>query len=369
MDIEQLKKNSQSVSIPVASAIDDQFIIMATAAPVLLWVSGIDKLCHFFNKYWLDFTGRTLEQESGNGWLNGVHPDDMERCSKIYSEAFDKRKEFKMEYRLLRHDGQYRWILDTGVPNFTKEKKFEGYIGSCVDIHDLKELEQRKNQFINAASHELKTPVTSLNIYLHLISEFLQNNHEEKYAAYAVNAINQVNKITGLIDQLLDLTRIETDSLNLELSVFSFRELVTSIVEKTQSITPTHVIELRGECHGIIKGDSERLSQAIENLLTNAIKYSKNGDKIIVEISENTKNVEVTVIDFGIGIEKKHLSKIFDRFYRIPGNKEETYPGLGIGLYISQQIIKKHGGNIEVESISNKETKFSFQIPIFKETA
>jgi len=110
----------------------------------------------------------------------------------------------------------------------------------------------------------------------------------------------------------------------------------------------------------------ERLSQAVENLLNNAIKYSKGKNKILVKLSEDNKQVKVSVIDFGIGIHKNHLPKIFDRFYRIPGPKEETFPGLGIGLFISHQIIKKHDGKIWVESVPNTETRFNFQIPIIK---
>jgi len=366
MDIEQLYKEPPTISLPLVAQIDEQFMVMANSAPILLWASGSDKLAFFFNKAWLQYTGRTMEEEAGNGWSEGVHPSDLEKYFKIYNEAFDKKKEFKIEYRLRRFDGKYRWVLDNGQPHFTKDKIFAGYIGSCIDIHEIKELEGRKNQFITAASHELKTPVTSLSIYLHLIAEFLKSNQEEKYAAYAESAITQVNKITGLINQLLDLSRIESDSLNFEWSVFSLYELVNSIVDKIQSTTLSHKIEIKGKCRGNIEGDKERLSQAIENLLTNAIKFSQGHNKITVELFENTKYMQVSIVDFGIGIDKFHLPKIFERFYRIPGQKEETFPGLGIGLFISQQIIKKHGGKIWAESIQNKETKFNFQIPIFK---
>ena len=366
MDIEQLYKEPPTISLPLVAQIDEQFMVMANSAPILLWASGSDKLAFFFNKAWLQYTGRTMEEEAGNGWSEGVHPSDLEKYFKIYNEAFDKKKEFKIEYRLRRFDGKYRWVLDNGQPHFTKDKIFAGYIGSCIDIHEIKELEGRKNQFITAASHELKTPVTSLSIYLHLIAEFLKSNQEEKYAAYAESAITQVNKITGLINQLLDLSRIESDSLNFEWSVFSLYELVNSIVDKIQSTTLSHKIEIKGNCRGNIEGDKERLSQAIENLLTNAIKFSQGHNKITVELFENTKYMQVSIVDFGIGIDKFHLPKIFERFYRIPGQKEETFPGLGIGLFISQQIIKKHGGKIWAESIQNKETKFNFQIPIFK---
>ena len=347
--------------------VEEQFRLMANSAPVPLWVSGTDNQSSFFNKAWLKFTGRTLNEESGDGWTEGVHSDDLENCNRIYNDAFKKQKAFKMEYRLRRHDGQYRWMLDSGIPHFTKDKVFGGFIGSCVDIHELKEIEHRKDQFIIAASHELKTPLTSLNIYLHLLSGYFKNSKEEKYNSYVSGAIGQVNKINELINQLLDLSRIQSGSLDFECNVFSFGTLVKSIVKKMRVITPSHQIILKGKIHGMVKGDSERLSQALENLLANASKYSKENEKIIVELSEDIKHVKVSVTDFGIGIDKDHLSKIFERFYRIPGKKEETFPGLGIGLYLSQQILKKHGGKIFVESTRDKETKFTLQIPVYKQ--
>jgi PAS domain S-box-containing protein len=113
---------------------EDRFRNMANTAPVMIWMSGPDKLCTFFNKGWLDFRGRVLEQELGNGWIEGVHPDDRDRCVKIYQSAFDARQEFTMEYRLRRSDGEYRWITDKGVPRFENNDTFLGYIGTCTDI-------------------------------------------------------------------------------------------------------------------------------------------------------------------------------------------------------------------------------------------
>ena len=118
------------------------FRLMSDAAPVLVWMSGPDKLCNFFNKPWLEFTGRSLEQELGNGWAEGVHSDDFEKCLQTYTEAFDARRDFRMEYRLRRHDGEYRWVLDTGVPRFELGGGFAGYIGSCVDITENKQIEE-----------------------------------------------------------------------------------------------------------------------------------------------------------------------------------------------------------------------------------
>src|SRR3569833_1661370 len=129
--------------------IEKQFAIMANSAPVLIWIAGVDKLCYFFNAGWLKFTGRTLEQEYGNGWAEGVHPDDLERCLDIYITAFDARQEFKMEYRLRRHDGMYQWLLDNGVPRYAEDGTFAGYIGSCMVIDELLNSDRLKEEFVH----------------------------------------------------------------------------------------------------------------------------------------------------------------------------------------------------------------------------
>jgi PAS domain S-box-containing protein len=126
---------------------EERFRIVADAAPVLIWMSGTDKLCTFFNKPWLEFTGRSLEQELGNGWAEGVHRDDLQRCLKIYTEAFDARQPFVMQYRLRRHDGEYRCVSDQGVPRYHSTGKFAGYIGSCVDVTDLIKKDEALREF------------------------------------------------------------------------------------------------------------------------------------------------------------------------------------------------------------------------------
>src|SRR5690606_2947319 len=115
---------------------EKRFRKVADSAPVLIWMSGTDKLSYYFNTAWLEFTGKTMEQEKDNGWIEGIHPDDLERCINMYTNSFDKQEEFYMEYRLRRHDGEYRWLSDNGVPRFTSDGIFEGYIGACMDIHE-----------------------------------------------------------------------------------------------------------------------------------------------------------------------------------------------------------------------------------------
>ena len=119
-----------------------RFRLMANTAPVMIWTSGPDKLCDYFNQPWLDFTGRPLSAEIGNGWTEGVHPDDLASCLDTYTKAFDARQPFEMEYRIRRHDGEYRWIFDAGVPRFSGDNSFAGYIGSCIDVTDRKLAEE-----------------------------------------------------------------------------------------------------------------------------------------------------------------------------------------------------------------------------------
>jgi PAS domain S-box-containing protein len=135
---------------------EGRFRAIADTAPVLIWLSGPDKLCYFFNKGWLDFTGRSMEQELGNGWAEGVHPDDFDRCLAIYISNFDARKEFSMDYRLRRHDGQYRWISDKGVPRYTSAGTFIGYVGGCMDIHDQITFSEQMETQVEERTRQLK---------------------------------------------------------------------------------------------------------------------------------------------------------------------------------------------------------------------
>ncbi|WP_117193350.1 sensor histidine kinase [Rhizobium terrae] len=139
----------------------DLFEELADNAPVMIWRAGLDKACDFFNRPWLEFTGRTEEEELGSGWAEGVHPDDYDRCLQIYISSFDARLEFSMEYRLRRHDGVYRWILDNGKP-FYRNGAFAGYFGSCIDIHDRKTLEETQTLLVAELNHRVKNMLATI---------------------------------------------------------------------------------------------------------------------------------------------------------------------------------------------------------------
>ena len=157
---------------------EQRFRAMADAAPVMIWMAGTDKLCTFFNRGWLAFTGRTMNQELGNGWTEGVHPEDFDRCFRTYDEAFNARREFTMEYRLRRHDGDYRWVLDSGAPRVEADGTFLGYIGSAFDVTDLKRSEERMRLVVEAAPNAM----VMVNREGHII---LLNDQTEKVFGYA----------------------------------------------------------------------------------------------------------------------------------------------------------------------------------------
>lgn len=189
--------------------IDGPFRLMADSAPVMIWVSGTDKLCYFLNAGWLRFRGRTLEQETGNGWAKGVHPDDLHRCIQTYIQAFEKRRDYKMEYRLLRHDGQYRWIYSTGVPRYTESGEFAGYVGSCVDIDELMESERVKQNFISTSALRSEK---QFNEQLALANEELSTSNEELAAINEEFQIAQ-SKLAALNAELEDQVRLRTAEL------------------------------------------------------------------------------------------------------------------------------------------------------------
>lgn len=150
---------------------EERFRLVADTAPVLIWMSDTDKLCTYFNKPWLDFTGRSMEQELGNGWAEGVHPDDLQRCFATYQQSFDRREKFRMEYRLRHYDGEYRWILDTGVPRFDSDGSFAGYIGSCTDVTERKQAEEA----IHEINRTLEAQKTALQAREELLRIFVEH--------------------------------------------------------------------------------------------------------------------------------------------------------------------------------------------------
>ncbi len=240
-------------------------------------------------------------------------------------------------------------------------------IGFVLDISERKELDQRKDEFISMASHELKTPVTSLKGFLSLLQRRLRTQEDEKALHYLARMDTQVNKLTRLIGDLLDLSKMQTGQLVYREERFDVDALVQEIVENVQGTTSTHHLLLEGQTQAEVFGDRDRIGQVLINLLNNAIKYSPQADRVLVRITKDSDKVIVSVQDFGIGIAKEHQHRIFERFYQVTDSEEPTYPGLGIGLHISCEIVKRHGGQLWVESKKGEGATFHFALPLFHE--
>jgi PAS domain S-box-containing protein len=346
--------------------VEEQFKLMADTAPVMIWIAGQDKMCYYFNKVWLNFTGRVPEQEYSNGWAESVHPDDLKKSLSVYNTNFNARQEFKTEYRLRRHDGVYRWVLDNGIAFYNSNGQFAGFIGSCVDINDLKELELRKDDFISAASHELKTPLTTLKVYAQVLEESLKKGEKEQALEYVTQINKQIHKFSNLINDLVDLPSLQARLTDYDKSPFDYETLLRGVIDHFQTITPARNIQIEGRCNKKIPGDKDRLAQVIINLLSNAFKFSQGSGSIIVTVAQVGNFIKTSVTDHGIGIPRESRTKIFEKFYRVSDSTNKTFPGLGIGLFFSSQIVKNHGGEIWVEDTAEKQTTISFTIPYLK---
>lgn len=359
-DITQQRKEQQELQQSL-----EAFEIMAENSPVMIWMADINKNRIYFNNAWLHYTGRSLEQETGHGWEEGIHPSDFERSMEIFNTSFDKRKSYKKEYRLRRRDGQYRWVLSHGVPLFDKGV-FSGYIGSCMDINYRVEQEQQKDEFIAVASHELKTPLTSIKVYTELLHQILVDSNDQESALLAARMDTQVDKLTRLIKEMLDVTRITGKTLSLNKEYFDMNELIKEVVADTQLTTDTHNLLPRLKFTGKVLGDRERLRQVLVNFISNAIKYSPEADKVIIRSLKENDQLKISVQDFGIGISPEIQGRIFERFFRAP-DPENTFPGIGLGLYISAEIVNRHKGKIWFNSKLAQGSTFCFSLPLPQE--
>lgn len=366
----RMKDNLRRFTMEIEKS-KEQFREVADSAPVMIWMTDENKQCNFVNKGWLKFTGRKKEQELGYGWIEGMHPDDYTRCSEVFEDAFSRRREYSLEYRFRREDGEYRWVRETGIPRYSVEGKFEGYIGSCMDVHETKMHEQRKDDFIRMASHELKTPVTSIKGYVQLLLAMFRDHdvNKEKIPTKDIQTSlatidKQIIKLNRLMSELLDLSRIDSGKLELKMQNFDLNDLVKETVDDVQQMTKHEIlIDNKADCK--LFGDKDRIGQVLSNLLTNAIKYSPKTNSIEVNVRQPSQNIiSISVKDQGIGIDKKDHEKIFERFYRVEGKTEQTYPGFGIGLFIASEIVNRHNGTISVESEKSKGSTFTFTLPI-----
>ncbi len=272
--------------------------------------------------------------------------------------------------RKLKLEGENETMILLVIEDITPRKKYEAQLEKekaiLAENHRLQNISKQKDDFISMASHELKTPVTSIKAF----AQLLEHDFAKERNAQGVKMLTRMNaqivKLTSLIEDLLDVSKIEGGKLQYHLADFDLHVMIHDCVREMQLTTKMHKIKV--DVHGsqIIYGDRDRVGQVLTNLLSNAIKYSPDSRDIIVSTILTKKFVCVHVKDFGIGISKQKQAKIFGRFFRVAGVKEDTYPGLGLGLYISAEIIKRHKGVTSVKSVLGKGSTFSFKLALKK---
>jgi signal transduction histidine kinase len=231
------------------------------------------------------------------------------------------------------------------------------------DKEAIKELAVKKDEFMNIASHELKTPITSMKAYIQMIGSMMQGKEHAPILSYVEKANKQVDKLVGLVNDLLDVSKVQAGHMQFQFSKFNLSEIIAECVEQMQNSTAGHRIIIEGDRYIEVIGDRMRLEQVISNLLSNAIKYSPKADKVIIRTMKADNELKVEVQDFGIGIPQEHIERIFDRFYRVDQVAGKFF-GLGLGLYITAEIIKRHNGRIGVKSEAGQGSLFWFTIPL-----
>ncbi|WDF53927.1 PAS domain-containing protein [Mucilaginibacter sp. KACC 22063] len=231
------------------------------------------------------------------------------------------------------------------------------------DITERRAIEQRKDDFLSVASHELKTPLTTIKGYIQIMERLLPPESSDKLKDIIKKTAKHADKLNNLIKELLEVSRIQTGNITLVREPFYFDHMVNETIESLQAASSKHKIILNGKTGIIYNGDESQLSQVVSNLLSNALKYSPEADHIDVYLAVVSNYIKFSVTDYGLGISPADQKKIFERFYRST-ETQKNFPGMGIGLYICEQIIKNHGGSLWVNSEYGKGSTFNFTLPI-----
>ncbi|PYP82425.1 MAG: hybrid sensor histidine kinase/response regulator [Blastocatellia bacterium AA13] len=355
---------------------EERFRMMADTAPVMIWVADTDRCFSFFNKPWLEFTGRTTEQEAGSGWIEGIHPEDRENYLRVYAEAFDRRESFNLEHRLRRQDDRYRWVLNVGVPRSSSDGSFVGYIGSCVDITERKLAEaereellekerlardeaeaanRAKDEFLAVVSHELRAPLNAMLGWARILRS---SGIDENTKVHAIEIIERSARAQSkLIEDLLDTARIVTGKLRLDIKPVDLTSVIQSAIEVLQPAAEAKGIQIEPafevERREVITGDAERLQQIVWNLLSNAVKFTPQGGQVEIRLLRVDPHVRIVVSDSGKGIRPDYLPHIFDRFHPADSSSTRRHGGLGLGLSLVKHLVELHGGTVNAESLGD----------------
>lgn len=343
----------------------EHFKILSDNITQMTWTNTPEGNINYFNQRWYQYTGLTFEQTKDWGWKAIVHPDDLEETMSKYRASLESGNILELENRLRGADGTYRWFLNRSMPLRNERGEIVYWIGTATDIDERKRELERKDEFIGVASHELKTPLTSLKGYLQLMKLQMKDKLPPVFSTYLAKANVVADKLQHLVDDLLDVSKINAGRLEYMMDTIDLKTLVDSCVESSKLVYSGFDFETRNEETYIVKANAERLEQVMANIINNAVKYSGGNKRVIVETKKYGDRVRVSITDLGIGLDEDQKKRIFERFYR-GDDKKYSINGLGMGLYICSQIIDTHGGVIGVESQPRKGSTFYFELPLEK---
>jgi PAS domain S-box-containing protein len=338
---------------------EERFRLMADTAPILVWMSGTNKLCTFFNRGWLTFTGRTMEQEMGDGWAAGVHPDDLDRCLAVYSGAFDSRMKFEMEYRLRRYDGEYRWIVDYGVPRFASNGAFCGYIGSCIDITERKlseiSLHELTGRLIHAQEEERARIARELHDDISQRMAFLQiglDQFEQSIGGLSPNEHNELRNLTHVASE------VSSDLHNMSHRLHPARLDLQGLVAATGSFCKELANQFELQINFVHHDVPPQIPTAValclfrivQESLRNIVKHAKTSEAI-VELSGHGDRIDLTISDSGLGFQT---------------DSAESHGGLG--LISMRERLRLIGGQFVVKSVPAHGTRIHVRVPLLATT-
>ncbi|CAN5130979.1 hypothetical protein BH24PSE2_BH24PSE2_22620 [soil metagenome] len=349
------------------------FRLMADNAPAMLWTTNADHCCTYVSRRWYEYTGSNPAEIPDSGRLAYIHEDDRAGAERVVHEASGRHEPFSLDYRIRAQGGQHRWVVDSGLPRFDPSGGFQGYVGCVTDVHDRKayeralhEADRRKDEFLAILAHELRNPLAPIRNAVQLLRLKGPPEPELQLARDVID--RQVEHLTRLIEDLLDVSRITRDNLELRQRVISLTDVIQSAVETSEPIIEQngHTLTVSLPTEPVyLDGDLIRLAQVFTNLLRNAAKYTNYGGRITLTATRENDGIAVRVADNGAGIPHEMLPKMFDLFFQGDSSNKRTQDGLGIGLSLARRLVELHGGTIEVRSNGiGRGSEFTVRLPM-----
>lgn len=361
---------------------EQNYRTLADSGQTLIWTSGTDTYCNYYNKVWLNYRGQSLEQEIENGFSNCVHPEDLNHRMDIYLDAFHKKEKFSMEYRLLRKDGEYRWIQDNGSPRYSSSGDFLGFIGQCQDINELKQAElilQAKNEelqkvnaekdkFFAILAHDLRSPFNTLLGFTQIMVEDLPELKYEEIQKMAKAMRTSATGLYSLLENLLVWSGSQRGTTSFVPVQFLVKDIFLENLKLVQESVHAKQIDISTNIPDELMafGDVNMIGSTIRNLVSNAVKFTpKNGEISIAAKSIPGNLIEISIKDSGMGMNEDMCSKLFQLNENIGRNGTEGEPTSGLGLILCKDFINKNGGTIWAKSEEGEGSIFYFTLPAY----